>query len=280
VEENIDFILPITTRELRPLSEVKDQYAQNGIKVLISSTQSLMMANDKGELYRQLQNHGIRVPEFETAGHIEDALRLLDEFATRKNAFIFKPCVSNGSRGYRQVNKSLLDMNALLSNKPDNTIISLEEANRIFSSATEIPEFLFSEYLPGPEYSVDCLVSKKDRLIIPRLRAKINNGISVQGSIEQNEKIIKYCENILDIIPLVGPIGIQVKLNDHFEPCILEINPRLQGTSVALRGAGINLPALAVKLACSHEIDLDALMDEVRWGSRFIRYYDEKFFYG
>ncbi|MEI9912501.1 MAG: ATP-grasp domain-containing protein [Bacteroidota bacterium] len=56
---------------------------------------------------------------------------------------------------------------------------------------------------------------------------------------------------------------------------ILEINPRVQGTISAGLGAGINLPVLAIKQELGLRIREEEL--QVRWGTKFTRYWSEVF---
>ena len=103
----------------------------------------------------------------------------------------------------------------------------------------------------------------------------MNAGISVQGTFLKNEKIIEHCTNILASLNLSGPIGLQFKEDNNGEFKLLEINPRIQGTSVAALGIGINLPALAVKQEFE-PINVDT--SDIQWGTSFVRYYDEVFY--
>jgi carbamoyl-phosphate synthase large subunit len=57
---------------------------------------------------------------------------------------------------------------------------------------------------------------------------------------------------------------------------IIEVNPRVQGTISAGLGAGINLPVLAIKQELGIPIDEAAL--QVKWGTRFSRYWNEVFY--
>ncbi|RYZ21071.1 MAG: hypothetical protein EOO10_22685 [Chitinophagaceae bacterium] len=103
----------------------------------------------------------------------------------------------------------------------------------------------------------------------------MNNGISVQGSFVKNEQVIAYCDQIIRSLHLSGPIGLQVKENNNGEYRLLEINPRIQGTSVAALGLDINLPALAVE----QEYDpLNIDPTSIAWGTSFVRYYQEAFY--
>ncbi|NJN33265.1 MAG: ATP-grasp domain-containing protein [Saprospiraceae bacterium] len=119
---------------------------------------------------------------------------------------------------------------------------------RKFDGNTEgvfFPELLVSEVLTGEEFTVDTIVNKgKPILILPRLRSKMNGGISIEGQFIENQEIIQYAHQILSSLSLHGAIGLQVKRAADGRFKILEINPRIQGTSVAALGIGINLPLL------------------------------------
>jgi carbamoyl-phosphate synthase large subunit len=134
-----------------------------------------------------------------------------------------------------------------------------------------------SEYLPGEEYSVDCLANRGDAvLIIPRIRRRIINGISVEGEFVKEENIIHYCSQIIKELHLHGNIGLQVKKAVDGRFLILEINPRVQGATSAALGAGINLPVLALKQELGVSISPEET--QVKWGTRFTRYWNEVFY--
>jgi carbamoyl-phosphate synthase large subunit len=150
--------------------------------------------------------------------------------------------VSNGSRGFRVIANDMDEHDLLFNEKPNSTYISYNDALRILS-LKPFPELLVTEYLPGEEYSVDCLANHGEvKLIVPRLRTKMINGISVEGEFVDDKNIITYCSEIIKELQLHGNIGIQVKRSSGGKFLIIEINPRVQGTIVACLGAGVNLP--------------------------------------
>jgi carbamoyl-phosphate synthase large subunit len=77
------------------------------------------------------------------------------------------------------------------------------------------------------------------------------------------------------VLKLDGPVGIQVKRSQQGDFKILEINPRIQGTSVAAMGVGINLPLLAVNHAMKQPLNIDH--QNIPWGRKFSRYWSEVF---
>ncbi len=273
---NIHVVMPLVTRELLPLSGRVNEFELAGAKLLLSPTASLEIANNKSRLYEFLQWREIAVPEFrvvETTGQFTAAV---NELGYPKQPVCFKPSVSNGSRGFRILSEQVEEADLLFNYKPSSTYIKLDDALRILSAAP-FPELLVSEYLPGEEYSVDCLARHGETLVVvPRIRRKMINGITVEGEFVKEETIITYCQQVIKELQLHGNIGIQVKRSATGQFLILEINPRVQGTISAALGAGVNLPVLAIK----QELGLPILPEElfVKWGTRFSRYWNEVFY--
>ncbi len=76
---------------------------------------------------------------------------------------------------------------------------------------------------------------------------------------------------MVSLLRLNGVVGFQFKKNEQGIPCIIESNPRLQGTVILSVAAGANLPCLAVKMALGQQIE----RPKVKWGVKMIRYWDE-----
>ena len=273
--KKIEVILPITTKELVPLSKAKNRFKENGITVLVSDEDHLAIANDKGKLYQYLSDNNIDVPQYAIACDYTEFCEA--EKNLNLSPYIIKPCEGNGSRGFRVVDDTADEHDLLFNHKPVSTYISADKLHTILKSKP-FPPLLVSEYMPGDEYTVDCLIlDGKIKFILPRRRDKMNNGISVAGVIEQNKEIIAYCHTILKCLHLDGPIGIQVKYSTTHKPLIVEINPRIQGTTVACSGAGVNIPYLAI---CKSEVANMSNYNDypIIWGTQFIRHYSELYY--
>ena len=275
IQKKISTVLPITTKELVPLSKAKALFARNGVTVLVSEQKHLTIANNKGMLYQHLLKNKIPVPSFEIAKDYNQFCKA--EKNLDLSPYIVKPCEGNGSRGFRIIDNRANEHDLLFNHKPNSTYISSKNLHSILASMP-FPELLLSEYLPGTEYTVDCLILDGNiKFILPRRRDKMNNGISVAGVIEYNKEIIEYCEAILQCLHLDGPIGIQVKYSKNNRPLLIEINPRIQGTTVACTGAGVNIPYLTF-----HKNEINNMSNyndyPIIWGTKFIRHYSELYY--
>lgn len=276
LKEQVKIIMPLVTRELFAFAKFKDEFRTIGVHVLVSDESALSIANDKGRLYQHLEQSRLKVPKYKIVNNwheFEEALTYLD-YPNQK--VCFKPCVSNGSRGFRIIDPAIDELHLLFKEKPNHTYISLEKIKEVLEF-NKFPSLLVSEYLPGPEYSVDCIAKNgQPILIVPRIRSSMKEGISVSGEFIQNKEIIKYCEDIIKSMHLHGNIGIQVKQAEDGLYKILEINPRVQGTISAGLGAGVNLPLMAVHQELN--ITIEEHDKQVIWGTKFIRFWEEVFY--
>lgn len=272
----IDVILPLVTRELLLFARNKKKFEAIGIKVICSDENALEIANNKALLYQFLLSKNILVPDFVVVNSVSEFQRAVKKLGYPAKKITFKPAVSNGSRGFRVIDDKANKAHLLWNEKPNNTYITYKEINDILRQ--EMPDdLLVSEYLPGEEYSVDCLANHGQCLLaIPRLRSKILNGISVGGEFVNNKEIVAYSRQIIEAIGLHGNIGIQVKRAADGRFKILEINPRVQGTIVTNLAAGANLPLMAVQQELGKKIWPEKV--NVKWGLKFVRVWREIFY--
>lgn len=270
----IDVVLPITTRELIPLSSNKIEIEKTGCKVLISDLEGLEIANNKGRLlHHQTKNEtDIPVPDFGFAmgkvGFTEIAKSLFEVHKT----LCFKPVEGNGSRGFGIITQELTD--DFFQDKAGILPLTLKEwTSRMPKEFEDL--IMVCNFLPGAEYSVDLLCDQgKVLLCVPRTRDKMIGGISVAGTFENNFTLKAFCISLVNQLQLHGPIGIQWREDEQGMPHLLEINPRLQGTTSACELAGVNFPLLAVKMALKE--DLNLLDIQIKWGSKFVRYWEDE----
>ncbi|MBM3433031.1 MAG: ATP-grasp domain-containing protein [Bacteroidetes bacterium] len=275
IKHQIQIVFPLVTKELLPLAMAKEKFKVQGIQVLVSDSKPLEIANNKARLLEHIKQAGIPCPAFQVARSAEELKSACESLGYPQQPVVMKPASANGSRGIRILDNHKNRFELLFNEKPNGLFRRLEEILPLLNG-NEIPELVVMEFLPGDEYSVDTLMKNGEvQLIIPRKRIKLSAGISIKGIIEKNEAVIEYCRCILSSLDLNGPIGIQVKADRTGAFKLLEINPRIQGTSVAALGAGVNLPLLAVQQAMGIPLPHPI---HIKWGIGFVRYYEEGFF--
>jgi carbamoyl-phosphate synthase large subunit len=275
IEIGIDVVFPLVTRELFELSTHKQKFLKKGIKVIVSDKDALFLANNKGSLYSHLKDNKIQVPEFYIVDDKAELVKAVIKLNYGQVPVVIKPCVGNGSRGIRVLDGTADRFNLLFNQKPSSIFSTLEEVITSIGDK-KIPRMVVSEYLPGDELTIDTIVNN-GRLVdcLIRTRASMNNGISTAGKFVDNKEIYEYVKSIVSSIPMLnGPIGFQVKKSAKGRYLLLESNPRIQGTSVAALGLGVNLPLRAV----NQELGITLKKLPRYSGVSFVRYYQEAFY--
>lgn len=271
----INVLFPLVTRELFLLARHREAFAEFGTKIIVSERAAMDRINDKGALYDMLSENGLPCPVYSVVDTADALMERVRAFNAAGEACVIKPCVGNGSRGIRVITNDIDRFDLLFSQKPNSLYMSSDELDLILAGR-DIPPMVVSEYLPGEEVTVDALNNDGQvELVLIRRRTRMSGGISVQGAFIENPQIESLVRDVSVAIPgLNGPIGFQLKMDRSGFYHIIESNPRIQGTSVAAAGLGINIPKLAVDMALGKTLDIA----DRREGVAFARYFEEVFY--
>jgi len=207
---NIDYVFPAHDAVLEYVDSIR------GAQVITSSWEACNICRSKSETYKKVKDV-IRVPEIYAtfpAGPIR----------AEYPAFL-KPDKGQGSFGTR-----------IISNYDE------------WTYGAKSGDLLL-EYLPGPEYTVECFTSSKNGLmyIEARRRVATKAGICVYG---EYTDVLPQSRNIAaslnEIFKFRGPWFFQLKEDKNGELVLLEVAPRIPGTAALSRANGVNLPLLAL----------------------------------
>jgi carbamoyl-phosphate synthase large subunit len=258
--------------ELLPLSKAKKQFESLGTTVAISGSQAIEAGQDKRKCYEMFRKDGI-IPEFRIARSSAEFGRAVKELGFPKRPVCFKPSFSYGMRGFR-ILKPASRGDILFKEKPDSAVADFEGIMgtlREHEKGPGLPELLVMEYLEGKEYTVDMLLEKGRPVVtIPRVRVVTKGGISTTAVLEKNAEVIKKAELVAKRLGLEYNANIQFRYGKS-GPKLIEVQPRLAGTTVACVGAGANLPYLALKIALGEKIQVP----QVKWGTVMKRFWEE-----
>ena len=192
------------------LSEYRESF---GAKVVSSSFETNQVCRSKRKTYNLLADT-VRVPEvFE--------LKDRDSFPYPMFA---KPDIGQGSIGAKKIRSSQ----------------DLDEINE---------SDVLCEYLPGAEYTVDCVTDAKGALIYARARQRLNmrNGIAIETElVSENLLFLEFAKKINSKLALEGAWFFQVKEDKDGELCLLEVATRIAGSMFTNRLNGINFAELSL----------------------------------
>jgi carbamoyl-phosphate synthase large subunit len=107
---------------------------------------------------------------------------------------------------------------------------------------------LVTEYLPGDEFTVDCFSDREGGLLYcgGRRRVRVRAGISMHSETVVDEVFNDYALRIASRLEFHGAWFFQLRNDRNGVPRLLEVAPRIAGTSGVQRVLGVNLPLLSI----------------------------------
>jgi len=273
--KGVDVIFPIPTLELEMFAAKRSLFEAQGQRVIVSSEESLRVANNKALLFRWMNEKGFPcTPHFRTVQCWEDFVSAVQVMGYPGRRACFKPPVSTGAQGFRVLDASTNRLELLLNAPPASTITNLEALRDVLASAYPFPELVVMEYLPGVEYDVDVLVNKGKVLsMVPRRNRRMWYGMSLFCTTEYQQEIMRQTEEIVVSLGLSYVVSLSFKMDGAGAPKLIEINPRIPGSIISATMAGVNMPYLAVKLALGETVDIPPIL----WGTEMVRHWEEFF---
>ena len=237
---HIDLVLSVFDDELELLYSISNKISS---KLIIPDSQTIRLFRDKKRATIEIEKLGISVPNILTSLFNEEMI-------------IFRPITSIGSRGI--------------------TVIDLKTEEYIKNYFNS--DYFLQRYIKGNEYTVDVIadINGKPKMIIPRKRIEIRQGISFKCQIEYNTRLINNCWKIYEKIHLPGITNVQF-ITTHQKDYFIELNPRLGGTAIASVLSSFNfVEPLIENVLYGKEMDsYENNMKKVKWGTIVTRYYEE-----
>ncbi|MDM0115184.1 ATP-grasp domain-containing protein [Variovorax sp. J22R133] len=236
VRQKIDVIVP--GHETAALVRAGDMFAAHGIRLLAPAhAETLPKLHDKSWVYGQLADQHFLASSVDLhhPGQLAEAVESI--WAQGHRACI-KPTVSVYGKGFYRLMH------------PDDTRrplrgLSLDEWMRksVAEDGTCAAQQVL-EYLPGHEFSVDCVADQGHWVAgVVRKKAILSNT----QLLDDNPLLLRYAQCLIERFGLNGMINVQFKEDAQGMPRLLEINPRASGGIAMSCLSGINLPYLALR---------------------------------
>ncbi|MBI1317960.1 MAG: ATP-grasp domain-containing protein [Candidatus Hydrogenedens sp.] len=135
---------------------------------------------------------------------------------------------------------------------------------------------LLTEYLPGDEYTVDCLSDPNGALLVAsvRQRAVLGQGVAI-GTIGHPGHLLEaHCCRIAEELRIEGPWFAQFKADAAGTLKLIEINARIGGSTGHTRLNGVNIPLMSLFAFSGDTVRVPHLRTGVRL-SRCLSFYCE-----
>ncbi len=241
-KEQVNAIISNPEEELLPLSKNKNKIEERGPLLLCPDFETVETCAYKKKTHEFFTRIGIPTPE-----------------NYQINSVIF-PCVIKPNFGRGSAN-----------------VYFAKNKNDFDFYIKKVKNPLIQEFIPGEEYSVDILADRKGNAlsIVPRIRIKVESGISIGGKTVNDAKIIKYCKKIVKKLKLFGPSCIQCIKNEEGIKFI-EINARFGGGSILSLKAD---PSFVYNMIRIINDEKTIPSKGYKVGLTMLRYYSEIFYF-
>ena len=254
-KEGVDVVLPGSSPEIMTISQNMKKLKSEGLCIALDEYKNIGAFFDKGRTYDLLQNKGIDVPEFVRVEEAEDLLPAVEHLGYPDKVVCFKPFSyhkSGSSRGFRVLRKSNTLFGTVLGGHTSE--IDYDSVRRLSESGQRL-DVIVMEYLSGPEFSAYAL-SKRGKMLycVPNLRNKAIDNRTFEATTVVDSRIWEMCEKIVRMFDLSYNTNIQMRESEDGSLKIVEVNPRMGGSIILPKAAGINLPYFSVKQALGERI--------------------------
>ncbi|MBI4615070.1 MAG: ATP-grasp domain-containing protein [Planctomycetes bacterium] len=246
--EEVEVLLPSADEEVVALARVRSEFRESGVRCAVEETGTVDLLRDKAALFARLAERDVPLPAFRllaSAGEIEGAARSLG-YPERK--IVLKPSTGRGSRGLVVVDRHVAGFEQTTGAR--HAFADLASAVRQIEREPARLPLLAMEFVPGPDYDVDCVARQGEVLcVVPRRRLWKDPFLSVsQGCrIERHPGLEEFTRRIVRELSLSHALDFDVGLGYGGVPGLYEINPRWSGAVAASRAGGVNLPAILLR---------------------------------
>lgn len=246
---NIKLIIPTSCRELYFFAKNKEKFNEFGCNVMVCSTDSLDICQNKKKFVNFCIENSIPVPN--TYNDKEDI---------KEYPVFSKPIYGAAGKSCIKINNNL-------------------ELNNISFKDNIVQEFVDSQ-----EYTIDYLGDFNGNYLkcIPRKRINVINGESCVSKICDSPIIVENCIKIGNLLKLVGHNTLQCfydKNNNVIK--FIEINPRFGGAGNLGITGGLNSPKIIIDLLINKEININQVDDSLvmlRYSSDIFGYIDNNIY--
>lgn len=221
-ELGIDYVYP--AHDSACLALVQQQEKLHA-PVVSSELKTVEICRSKNATYHYLQGAGYLPRFYEGPEEVE-------EFP-----LFIKPSVGQGAQGARRIDDMAHLKDALASGV----------------------EYALCQYLPGREVSVDCFTDRHGvlRFVSPRTRDRIKAGIAVRSHfLPEDRRINEIAKDLNSRFKFNGAWFFQLKEDGRGEYKLMEVSPRIAGTSGLTRNRGVNLPLLTLYNVWGYDVDI------------------------
>ncbi|MDZ7821453.1 MAG: ATP-grasp domain-containing protein [Candidatus Marinimicrobia bacterium] len=245
----VEAIIPLFDIDLPILSRNKDEFAANGITIVVADPDFIKICNDKWFTFNFFKSNRFRVPE--TYLSLSSALEAVSDNIIQY-PLIIKPRWGMGSIGIFQAdNREELKM---FYRKTLNSI----NGSYLKYESQKAPEdsVIIQEKLCGGEYGIDIFNDLDGRLLtcVPKKKLAMRAGETDSAEILENRKLFEIGKTISSLAKHIGNLDIDCFFIEN-EFYVLEMNCRFGGQYPFSHMAGVNFPKALIHMLLGKKVE-------------------------
>ncbi|MEY4590361.1 MAG: hypothetical protein RL497_2437 [Pseudomonadota bacterium] len=218
-------------------------FAAIGTRVLSTASEdTLRLINDKGRFCQTLNLPTAPPAEFRAVETLAQFDAAFEELRVRHDKLCIKPASGVFGLGFSVLDEKRSCAEILLEGIAYH--INVQDLRRGLGELGQFKKMLVMEFLPGHEYSVDCLAHQGQLITaVPRRKS---NAQGQGQTIDLRDDILQSVAKLATDYQLNGFFNAQFRERKHGGLGLLEINARLSGGVAMACLAGPNLPYLGI----------------------------------
>ena len=249
-KHRINAAIPLIDTELPVLAESREQFAEIGTNMIISSPEVVHLATNKI----------LTADVFKSRGYLSPRILSEAELTSPTFPLFIKPISGSASARSRRLD-------------------SMEDL-RFFQN--HYPESIIQEFIDGVEYTVDVFTDFDGIPIcaVPRQRLQVRAGEVSKGRTANHPEIIRQCMKLVeDLGSCRGMMTIQCFLTADDKIVFIEFNPRFGGGVPLSIKAGADSPRWTLELLQGRRPSMPAGKEVGQWQDElYMLRYDEAAF--
>lgn len=268
---NIDVILPYITAELELLSINRRRFEDNGIMVSVTNVSSIVVANNKVEMYHKFYD---LMPAQRIATNAAEVNEYASQLGYPQKPLCCKISNGCGGAGFAIIDEEKADDIKLFNKTGVNRYIRLEDLARIADKADI--EIILQEYVGGIDYSVCVLADGKKNLHkVGYAGYSMQYGAVISGEVIENKEAYMIADVVTEELGLEGNACFDFIITKDGSAKLLEVNPRINASLPFVQAAGVNMPHYRCVQLLGGIVPSDF---PIQYGLKMQKYYESKYF--
>lgn len=243
--EQISLIVPTIDPELSVYASAREEFANSGVQIAVSSPEAVAICGDKILTHKWLVDQGLPVPRQATPDEI------LENRFGWKLPLIVKPVQGSASNG----------------------IVPVRSFSELELIARGNSSLLVQELIQGDEYTVNVFVDRQQRCVcaVPHRRIETRHGEVSKGLTVKNRALMEMARLLVEALPgAFGALNIQCFVTPERELKIIEVNARFGGGYPLTHRAGATVSTWLLQECAG--LRLLAAFDDWQDGLMMLRY--------